>query len=265
MSSHPDYDRLLELLADRALFELSSEQQAELDSLLANSPEFDTEELDRVAATAFLATLTEQNELPAALATKIASDGRAMVGVQFKRTLPPAGSPLSRREMAAWFTAAAALLVAAFFGTRATEQEVAEFIPDESNAAELKADLALTQEGLTQVAWAPGTDEAGKQATGEVLWDNKRQQGVMSFKGLPVNDPKKSQYQLWIFDTAQDEKYPVDGGVFDIPAGQDEVLVPIHAKLPIVDPTLFAITIEKPGGVVVSSRERLPLLAQVDK
>jgi hypothetical protein len=265
MSSHPDYDRLLELLADRALFELSSEQQVELDTLLANSPDVDTEELDRVAATAYLATVTEQHELPAALATKIASDGRAMVGVQSDRTLPPAASSLTRREMAAWFTAAAALLVAAFFGTRATEQEVAEFIPEESNAAELKADLSRVKEGLTQVAWAPGTDEAGKQATGEVLWDNKRQQGVMSFKGLPVNDPQKSQYQLWIFDTAQDEKYPVDGGVFDIPAGEDEVLVPIHAKLPIVDPTLFAITIEKPGGVVVSSRERLPLLAQVDK
>jgi hypothetical protein len=30
-------------------------------------------------------------------------------------------------------------------------------------------------------------------------------------------------------------------------------------------PTLFAVTIEKPGGVVVSTRERLPRLAQVGK
>ena len=31
------------------------------------------------------------------------------------------------------------------------------------------------------------------------------------------NDPSQSQYQLWIFGTAQHVKYPVDGGVFDIP------------------------------------------------
>jgi hypothetical protein len=39
--------------------------------------------------------------------------------------------------------------------------------------------------------------------------------------------------------------------------------VPIDPRLPIGKPTLFAITVEKPGGVVVSKRERLPLLAQV--
>ena len=41
------------------------------------------------------------------------------------------------------------------------------------------------------------------------------------------------------------------------------MLIPIEVKLPVVEPTLFANTIEKPGGVVVSSRERLPLLAKV--
>jgi hypothetical protein len=53
--------------------------------------------------------------------------------------------------------------------------------------------------------------------------------------------------------------------VFDV-AGTDadgEVCVPIDARLPIGKPTLFAITVEKPGGVVVSKRDRLPLLAKV--
>ena len=54
----------------------------------------------------------------------------------------------------------------------------------------------------------------------------------------------------------------MDGGVFDVSA-DGEVIVPIDPKLGVVDPTLFAVTIEKPGGVVVSSRERLPLLASV--
>ena len=42
-----------------------------------------------------------------------------------------------------------------------------------------------------------------------------------------------------------------------------EIVVAIDARLPVGKPTLFAITVERPGGVVVSSRERLPLLAQV--
>ena len=41
--------------------------------------------------------------------------------------------------------------------------------------------------------------------------------------------------------------------MFDIPAGQTEVLIPIDAKLAVVDPKAFAITAEQPGGVVVSA------------
>jgi hypothetical protein len=55
----------------------------------------------------------------------------------------------------------------------------------------------------------------------------------------------------------------VDGGVFDVTT-EGEVLVSIHPKLKVQEAFLFAVTIEKPGGVVVSSRERLPLLANVD-
>jgi anti-sigma-K factor RskA len=84
----------------------------------------------------------------------------------------------------------------------------------------------------------------------------------MSFRGLPANNPSESQYQLWIFDQNQDERYPIDGGVFDI--GPDgEVIVPVTAKIRVREPTLFAITVEKPGGVVVSSRKRLVLAAKV--
>ena len=48
-----------------------------------------------------------------------------------------------------------------------------------------------------------------------------------------------------------------------VESGSGEVIVPIRAALPVREATLFAITIERPGGVVVSSRERLPLLAKV--
>jgi len=50
----------------------------------------------------------------------------------------------------------------------------------------------------------------------------------LRLKGYVANDPAGAQYQLWIFDAARDDRYPVDGGVFDVPAGRDEVLIPVH-------------------------------------
>ena len=82
----------------------------------------------------------------------------------------------------------------------------------------------------------------------------------MRFANLAPNDPKLSQYQLWIFDKQRDEKYPVDGGVFDVTA-TGEVIVAISAKLPVGDAVLFAVTVEAPGGVVVSKRERIVVTA----
>jgi hypothetical protein len=114
---------------------------------------------------------------------------------------------------------------------------------------------------------AEGIDRAREHTVGglgDVVWSAARQQGFMQFRGLAVNDPSKAQYQLWIFDAERPEAYPVDGGVFDVPenAGGD-VLVRIDPRLPISRATAFAITVERPGGVVVSSRERLPLLAAI--
>ena len=84
----------------------------------------------------------------------------------------------------------------------------------------------------------------------------------MRFESLAPNDPETSQYQLWIFDPtrADWEARPVDGGVFDVPSS-GEVCVPIDAKLAVRETALFAVTLEVPGGVVVSRRERLVLTA----
>ncbi|MBA3441043.1 MAG: hypothetical protein H0T92_14355 [Pyrinomonadaceae bacterium] len=66
-----------------------------------------------------------------------------------------------------------------------------------------------------------------------------------------------------MFDRQQDERYPVDGGIFDVKGTAGEIIVPIEAKIAVREPTLFALTVERPGGVVVSSRERLLLTARV--
>ena len=39
------------------------------------------------------------------------------------------------------------------------------------------------------------------------------------------------------------------------------MIIPITAKLSVDEPVLFAVTIEKPGGVVVSKRERIVVTA----
>ena len=105
-------------------------------------------------------------------------------------------------------------------------------------------------------------DAATAETAGELLWSGEEQGGVMRLTGLAPNDPVESQYQLWIFDADRDERYPVDGGVFDVPAS-GEAVVPFAPRVPVGRATLFAVTLERPGGVVVSDRSRLPALAKV--
>lgn len=78
----------------------------------------------------------------------------------------------------------------------------------------------------------------------------------MKLEGFPVNDPMSMQYQLWVVDGDRDAKHPVDGGVFDV-AADGTVVIPIDAKLALIKPTAFAITAEKPGGIVVSDGPHL--------
>jgi len=144
-----------------------------------------------------------------------------------------------------WLVAAAAALLAVFLGRR-------DAVP---TTAELRTAL-LDQPDAVHLEWsAPDPSSA---AGGDLVWSQTRQAGVMRLRNLAPNDPSQEQYQLWIFDASQEN--PVDGGVFDV-AGA-EVLVPIDAKLRVATPTLFAVTREKPGGVVVSDRQRIVLVAE---
>lgn len=50
------------------------------------------------------------------------------------------------------------------------------------------------------------------------------------------------------------------GRVFDV-TSTGEVIVPITAKLRVGDASLFAVIVERPGGVVVSRREHIIVTA----
>ena len=98
----------------------------------------------------------------------------------------------------------------------------------------------------------------GVQPTGDVVWSDETQEGYVRISGLPKNDPSKQQYQLWIVAENQNPKTPVDGGTFDITT-DGEVIIPIDAKVKVQHPQVFAITVEKPGGVVVSTQPHVVL------
>ena len=256
----PDPDRLTELLADRAVFGLTAEEQAELDALLAVHRVADPESLDRLAADLARSTLPESPEPPpAGLLARIQATAAGHLPVPAE---PSAPAPRPRRNLRAWvggLALAACVLVAAFgwllFRTGHTPTPA-------ERRAELLARSGRPGSDVVRLAWTATNDPSGRDASGDVVWSSTAQEGYMHFHGLPANDPTREQYQLWVFDAERDQRYPVDGGVFDIPPGTTDVVVPIRVKLSVARPVLFAVTVERPGGVVVSGRERLPLLAK---
>ena len=164
-----------------------------------------------------------------------------------------------------WLAAAACLAIA-FAGVREARQWQKEIIA--LKAEKISPDyLALRKAMLSQanslkaLDWTPTAYPGMQTVSGDVVWSDAKQEGYMRFVGLPANDPQQQVYQLWIFAANQEEAHPVDGGVFNVNAN-GEVIIPITAKLFVQRPSLFAITIEKPGGVVVSKRDKLALIAK---
>lgn len=189
--------------------------------------------------------------------------------------------PIDRARRSSWFAWAAAaaclgIAVGSVVISRRPRPEIAVrlgpelALPDappaplpELTLAEKRSRLVAEAKDLVRVPWAPTKDAAGQGETGEVVWSNERQEGYMTFKAVAKNDPKLARYQLWIFDGQRDDRFPVDGGVFDVDPVSGEVIVPIKARLQVDKPTLFAVTVEAPGGVVVSKRERIVVTAKV--
>jgi len=237
-------DRLLDLLADQAGGEpLSSEESHDLERLMVAHPEVDPFTFEQAAAAIHMACLEPPLEpLPKHLESRLIQQASKYVG-------QPAQAPRPKPSVApwlGWLTAAAAVLVL--------------WLQTGRPASPSPVDIEGAPDAIS-LEWTSTDDPFGSGVRGAVNWSGSLQSGYMRFEGLPVNDPSIGQYQLWIFDADRPAEHPVDGGVFDATAG--ETLVPIDAKLAVADATLFAITYERPGGVVVSSRERLLLTAAV--
>lgn len=173
---------------------------------------------------------------------------------------PDPGSTRGWLPALAGWAAAAALLVGLLTATRRIS-ELESGTAEVQSPATRMSQLLLSAPDVVDVAWAPLG--GGAPMKGGVIWSDAENEGYMKFRGLPVNDPASSQYQLWIFRGTDPsaEPHPVDGGVFDI-TESGEVVIPISAKLAVGEAGIFAVTVEKPGGVVVSEREQIVALAQ---
>lgn len=266
-SSSPAGERRDELLADRATVGLDEAGRAELDELGGA----DDDSFDLAAAAFELATLGPLPALPDELAQRVLAPA---IKPEAPAASVAAVTPLVRRPRAtaAWVAAAAGLAagtIAVVWASQRppeirtevrTEVRTVQVAPVPPPPEEARAQLLATARDAVTLAWAPTADPAATGVSGDVVWSPSAQQGFMRFHGLAANDRAVRQYQLWIFDKKRDDKYPVDGGVFDVPASGD-LVVRIDPKLRVNDVALFAITIEPPGGVVVSKREHIVVTA----
>jgi anti-sigma-K factor RskA len=244
--------RFEELSAGRAMGDLSMDEERELMALadeLGLSPDVAFELLAASIEVDFLQGNAEP--LPAALAARLHRHADSLAKpVTVVTPQVPAWRKILGHPLTGWAAAAAVAVIAAI-----SLREKPPIPP-----AQAEARLRAEARDLIERDFAGlGTF---KDAGGKVIWSDQFQQGYMTLTGIPANDPKKAQYQLWIVDPKRDEA-PVDGGVFDIPADGSPVVIPIAAKLALTQPQAFVITLEQPGGVVKSKQEQVVALAKL--
>ena len=111
-------------------------------------------------------------------------------------------------------------------------------------------------------AAAPEAGSGPRQAQGDVAWSPSRQRGFLRIRGLTPNDPARRQYQVWIVDG--DRGTPVPGGVFDVVGADGDVVVPILPQSFVQGPTMFAVTVEPPGGAADAGFDRDRVVARAE-
>lgn len=259
MSAAPSYDdRTLDLLALDATEGLGAAEAAELERL---APEGDLDalrrgaSLDLAAAALHVALLPADaaSPLPSALERRLRDSGRRFAkdrsGI-LARIGPSRAAPA--RSTGAWLpwglAACMAIATAVAFLRPASEQAPIAPIVSIADATD-----------VVEVAWSPWDSPQVTGVEGDVRWSESLQRGVMRFRGLPVNDPASSQYQLWIID-ARGMSQRVSGAVFNAPAS-GQIEVPVEPLIPVRDVAAFAVTVEEPGGTWVSDMSRRVVIA----
>ena len=283
-------EKLLELLADQAAFGLDENEAMELKKIKRQFPDWDEDvSLELAAAAIGLSTLETKEELPSELRMKIfaAADNyfappeespkvlkftpKTAVGDNAATTGIVRNVTETRTSPWQWlgWAFAAAACVALAFTLLSKPSKTPEIVrtpetvqtpqPELSTGQKLEQSLAKATDKVTIPLKNPKNE---KEIVGEMVWSNKEQKGYAHFTNLPVNDKSKETYQVWIVDEERDAKTPLSGGVFDVSQTGD-VIVPVNAQLEVKKPKMIAVTVEKPGGVVVSKQEKVVALAKI--
>ena len=282
MNEEQKNEQLFDLLAKKAIYGLDESEARELASFDGESTELEFRSLEITAAAITMAGLESEEPMPSFLRERILDSGEEFI----RSRQPYSAWPPPPKEVAAnaetssvfgsWFgwmgwAAAVAASIALAFNIWSTRMQPIDMTkvptpvetPRTLSPNDLREELIRSEASIYKASWGAGNVKELKDISGDIVWSEAKQTGYMRFRGLPVNDRDKTTYQLWIFDKTQDKATPIDGGTFDV-LNDGEVVIPINAKLKALGPEMFAITIEKHGGVVVSKREKVAALAKVE-
>lgn len=272
----------LDLLIKQAVYGLTEAEQQQLDDLEIQNENGPDETFAQTAAAIALLDVNQKEEMPSALRSKILADAYELFNAKEQpenaesadKTNEVIYTPAAARrpfwDWFGWAVAAAACVVLAIniYTTRLKPNEIVNGpTPTPSPEKGLKPEqmreqLIASAPDVVRVSVGAGTVKDIKP-TGDIVWSDAKQTGYLRLTGLPKNDPGQQTYQLWIVAGNQDPKTPVDGGIFDVNS-DGEVIIPISPKVKAVNPKAFAITIEKPGGVVVSTQEKVAALGKLE-
>ncbi|MEO8438851.1 MAG: anti-sigma factor [Spartobacteria bacterium] len=199
---------------DRSAFEQRLQSDPDLQAMV--------DQLDHAAAT--LAHAAPPRPLPPELREKVLAQVRSEKSVAFPR----------RSNWIPWAAAAALALTCSYL--------VAERGGLKKQVTRLEKRDIFAQ---IQIASLNSKLENAPDANAVVVWDEKKQRGILKVTKLPPNDPNRD-YQLWLVDPRY--KDPVDGGVFHV-SNDGTLRVPFQPASPVREAQGFAISLERKGGV----------------
>ncbi len=264
---------MLDLLCKKAIYGLDANEEKQLAELERKAGgESHSQSFELTVATLAMADLDTSEPMPVNLQSRIMAEAERYFDANPRSAEPAALVPETAASGSifnwlGWAVAAAACLALALnLYTSRQQSPIAQGgtptpTPQEIlSPAQQRQMLIDTAPDLARGTWGTGNVKELTPA-GDIVWSDAKQAGYMRLSGLPVNDPNKETYQLWIFDETQDDKTPIDGGTFSVNSA-GEVIIPIDAKLHPRNTKMYAITVEKPGGVVVSKREKIVALAK---
>jgi len=272
-------EKMLDLLIAQATGVLSDAEAKELRDLEKRFPEIKDDDSFELAAASFsIANLDTSEEMPVALQAKILADADKFfvsekaestetAGEDYQKTFAFESPKRSVLQWLGWaFAAVACVALAVNLWMTRNQTQTPQIVyvketpsptpPASQQFEQLRAASDTVKTTLTN-------PKNPNEILGDVVWSDSQQKGFVRLRGVPVNDKTREQYQLWIVAANQDAKTPVDGGVFDVNES-GEVIIPIDAKVKVQKPAAFAVTAERPGGVVVSKQEKVLAIGKTE-